>query len=136
MQVTLVFCEHAAVRQDSRLDIHGMVSELHAPGFPARQDYLTLAGYIEWDPDTRGRQGFQVNLVDAQGKSLLTVDGHSEVGPHPSEFGRPRTPLVLRLESVIFPEAGRYSAVADVGGERFECAGLTVLRTHNRPSRS
>ena len=133
MHVALLFCEDATVRRDGRLDIRGVTSELHATGFPAKQDRIVVAGHIEWGADVRGRQPFQINLVDENGKSLLTVQGHSDVAAHPSPHGRPRTPLVLPLESVVFPEAGRYLVVADAGNQRFEGASLTVLQPHNTP---
>ncbi len=101
------FCDDAAT-EGGKLHIHGIYNELMAEGFPARQERLVLCGVIEWRPDDTGRQAFSVDLLDPGEQPVFTVEGHTDV--HDVGAGRPpaRTHLILPLENVVFPCAGRY----------------------------
>jgi hypothetical protein len=100
-------CEDARKRPDGRLDLIGVFDELSAPGFPARQDRMTVVFVMEWGQDQEGRQEFTADLVDAAGKKVLTIEGHTDVAGADGPT-RPRTELVMQLEKVIFPHAGTY----------------------------
>ena len=101
-------CEHAAATQDGKLDVHGIFHDLYAPGFPARQDSMTLVLSLEWDRSDSGQYGFRVDVTGPGRRPILTVEGQSEVTPRPADRPPPRTRLVLPLEDVMFPVAGRY----------------------------
>ncbi len=101
------FCDNAAA-DGGKLHIHGIFNELMAEGFPARQERLVLCGVIEWHDKAAGRQEFSVDLLDPGDQSVYTVEGHTDVHAVISGRPPPRTHLVLPLENVVFPVAGRY----------------------------
>ena len=108
MNLTLFFCEQAESRADGKLDMRGVYNELYAPGFPARQDHLVLAGVIEWDRTDDGRQPFRIDIDDPQQNSIYTITGHTDVDKRPARRPPARTHLVLPLADLVFPERGEY----------------------------
>jgi hypothetical protein len=111
-------CESARERPDGRLDLDGVFHELSAPGFPAMQQRMTAVFLIEWQPGEAGRQPLRADMVDASGRKLLTIQGHTEVEERSAERAPAQTQLIVELEKVVFPAAGRYrfdlSAAGDV----------------------
>jgi hypothetical protein len=101
-------CEEARVRPDGKLDILGVFNELSAPGFPATQDRMTVAFVLEWGPEDQGRQPLRADLVDQDEQKILTIQGHTDVEARGPDRAPAQTRLVLPLERVIFPHAGRY----------------------------
>ncbi len=101
-------CDHAAASSGGKLDIRGIFHDLYAPGFPARQEQMTLVLVLEWDRRDSGRYNFRVDVRGPAGKPALTVEGHSEVAPRPADRPPPRTRLVMPLKNIVFPEPGRY----------------------------
>ena len=101
-------CDHAAATRDGKLDVHGIFHDLYAPGFPASQDSMTLVLSLEWDRSDSGQYGFRVDVTGPGRRPILTVEGQSEVTPRPADRPPPRTRLVLPLEDLVFPVAGRY----------------------------
>jgi hypothetical protein len=120
-------CEHASVREDGRADLHGIFHELYAPGFPARQDDVTLAVAIEWDAGEKGEVRFRIDLLDPGGAPAMTISGSSEVAPSPRSGVPPRTRLVLPMKTVAFPVAGTYRWVLELAGERTVLAPLHLI---------
>lgn len=109
-------CEDARTRPDGRLDFIGVFDELNAPGFPAAQDRMTVVFIMAWADGQEGRQEFTADLVDADDRKVLTIEGHTDVAS-PQGAGRPKTQLIMPLERVVFPHEGEYRFVLTVGGE-------------------
>lgn len=122
-------CDHAAASPDGKLDIRGVFHDLYAAGFPARQAQMTLVLALEWDRSDFGRYTFRVDIRGPDGKTTLTVEGHSEVTPRPSDRPPPRTRLVMPLEDVVFPEPGRYDFRVSVKGRTLQGPVLYLMRT-------
>ena len=122
-------CDRAAASADGKLDVHGIFHDLYASGFPARQDRMTLVLALEWDRSDSGRYTFRVDLRGPRGKSTLTVEGHSEVTPRPSDRPPPRTRLVMPLEDVVFPEPGRYDFRVTIKGRAMRGPVLYLITT-------
>ena len=122
--ILAVACEDARARPDGRLDLVGVFDELSAPGFPARQDRMTVVFVMEWPPEQEGRQEFRADLTDDSGTKVLTIEGHTDV----SGGGRrsPRTQLIMPLEKVVFPHAGPYRFRLSVGGETVSALSLLL----------
>lgn len=129
MQVNLFFCKHADTNEDGQLNLLGIFNELRAPGFPARQDQLFIAGIIEWDKQQKGKIPFQIHLADEQGKSIFTIEGHSEVDPRTENQAPAKTQLLLPIENCVFPEAGRYRAECLIDGKNFSGPSIYLLRS-------
>jgi hypothetical protein len=120
-------CEDARARPDGRLDITGIFDELQAPGFPAVQDRMTVVFIMEWSGAEQGRREFRADLVDAGGRKVLTIEGHTDVTAR--QGGRPpRTQLMMPLERVIFPEPGEYRFILDVEGSETPAFSLRVTQ--------
>ena len=119
MDLTLAaVCDEANERPDGKLDLVGVFDELGAPGFPAVQDRMTVVFVLEWSADEAGRQPLRADLVDEQDRRVLTIQGHTDVAPaRESGVTRARTRLVMPLERVIFPHAGRYHFDLIAGGD-------------------
>ncbi|MGK7310947.1 MAG: DUF6941 family protein [Candidatus Longimicrobiales bacterium M2_2A_002] len=113
--ILAVACEDARARPDGRLDLVGVFDELSAPGFPARQDRMTVVFVMEWSPEQEGRREFRADLVDDEGTKVLTIEGHTDVTAEGRR--RPRTRVIMPLEQVIFPHAGAYRFRLTVGSE-------------------
>ena len=115
-----VMCEQAAMNPDGKLDIHGVITDLFAAGFPARQDQIVLAMVLEWDSGDHGRFAFQVDLLTPSGQPSVTLSGQTDVDARP--FGRPpaRTQLIMPLETLVFPTPGPYRLRVRVKGREVE----------------
>ncbi len=118
-------CEDAHARPDGRLDFIGVFDELQAPGFPAAQDRMTVAFVMEWSPDQEGRHQFTADLVDADDRKVLTIEGHTDVSVGEGS-GRPKTQLIMPLERVVFPHEGEYRFILTVEETRIPAFSLIV----------
>lgn len=107
-------CDEARARPDGRLDLIGVFDELHAPGFPAAQDRMTVVFVMQWSASERGRHEFHADLIDEDERKVLTIEGHTDVADGPDPLSRPRTRLVMPLERVVFPRPGEYRFVLHV----------------------
>ncbi|CAN5892360.1 hypothetical protein BH23GEM9_BH23GEM9_02190 [soil metagenome] len=101
-------CEAVRERPDGRLDLIGVFNELSATGFPARQDRMTAVFIVEWAADEAGRQPLRADMIDEQGRKLLTIQGHTDVDARGPDRSPPQTRLVMPLENVVFKSPGRY----------------------------
>lgn len=117
-------CEDADARPDGRLDLVGVFDELSAPGFPARQDEITVVFVMEWPAEEEGRREFRADLMHTSGTRVLTIEGHTDVSPDGRR--RPRTRLIMPLEEVIFPREGEYRFRLTVGDEAVTAFSLFV----------
>lgn len=120
-------CEDASVRDDGRVDVHGVFHQLYAPGFPAQQDRLVLAVAIEWDAGETGRRDFRIDLMDPTGSPALTVSGHTDVEAAAAGEAPPQTRLIMPIDRVVFPAAGTYRFELHVGGERSPLSPLHLI---------
>lgn len=128
VQLALV-CDDAQMREDGKMDIHGAFNDLAAPGFPAKQDRMVLVTTIEWERSDAGRNKFRVDLMTPEGRPSLTVDGHTDVEPRPVGQPPPRTRLILPLEGVVFPQAGRYTFEIRIKGRKLRGPSLFLMKS-------
>jgi hypothetical protein len=128
VQLALV-CDDARMRPDGKMDIHGIFNDLMAPGFPARQDRMVFVATIEWDRDDEGRHKFKIDLKGPDGRVSLTVDGHTDVDVRPPGRPPPRTRLIVPLEDVVFPQAGRYLFEVRVKGKKLRGPSLFLMES-------
>jgi hypothetical protein len=133
MKLTLFYCDKARNRPDGKLDLEGVFNELYAPGFPARQDNIVLAGVIVWERTDDGQQPFQIEIEDPAGETVFTIKGHTEVDARPQHRPPARTCLVLPLEKVIFPEAGEYPTRIRIKDELLAGPSLHLMETQGEP---
>jgi hypothetical protein len=103
-----VACDDARVRPDGKVDILGVFNELAAPGFPAVQDRMVVVLIIEWGRDETGVLPLQLDLTDEQGKKVFTIQGHTEVDYRGDDRPPAQTRLIMPIQDVVFPHAGRY----------------------------
>lgn len=128
-------CDHAAASPAGKLDMKGVFHDLYAPGFPAKQGRMTLVLSLEWDRGDRGRFSFRVHVKGPGGKPALSVEGHSDVEPRPSDRPPPRTRLVMPLQDVVFPSPGRYVFEVQAKGKTFAGPVLYLIRSDEAGAR-
>src|SRR5687768_8162978 len=119
-------CDEARIRDDGKLDVTGIFNEMGAPGFPAAQDKLTVVFVIEWGPGEEGPQPLRADLLDDQNQMVLTIQGQTEVLARDAHQPPPQTRVVLPLEKVVFPRAGRYHFRLKAGSQTAEALPLFV----------
>ena len=120
-------CDNARPTPEGKIDLHGVYSDLSAPGFPAKQDKLVLVLVLEWAPSDEGRYLFKADLEDDEGNISLTVEGETEVrAPAP---GHPpsRSQLIMPMEGVVFPHAGQYTFRVKVKGQTLQGPGVFLI---------
>lgn len=126
-------CDAARTTEEGKLDVQGIFNDLYAPGFPAKQDRMTLVLAIEWDRRDQGRFQFRVDLKGPDERPSLTVDGHTEVDQRPPDRPPARTRLVMPLEDVVFPEPGTYRFEVRMKGETFPGPSLHLVQQDSPP---
>ena len=124
-------CERAAERPDGRLDLIGIFNDLSAPGFPAMQDMMTVVFVVEWEPDEAGELPLRADMIDEAGRKLLTIQGHTQVEPRGADRSPPQTRLIMPLQKVIFPKAGRYRFELVAGGNAVDACSFFVGEVPN-----
>ena len=129
MEAVFLFCTEASARPDGKLDIHGVFNELYAKDFPARQDRLVLAGIVEWERDLEGRIPFNVDLVDAEGMSIFSIEGHTDVDARPAAKPPARSHFILPLKNLIFPTMGDYRVRINLNGTEIAGPSMHLLRS-------
>lgn len=124
--ILAVACDDARVRPDGKLDIEGVFNELYAPGFPAMQDRMTVVFVVEWDRSESGRIPLRADLMDESDRQVLTIQGHTDVETRTDGRAPAQTRLILPLEQVVFPQAGRYRFNLRLGQEDRRALSLFV----------
>lgn len=118
MELTLaVACDEARTRPDGKLDLVGVFNELNAPGFPAAQERMTVVFVLEWARHEAGRKPFRMDLLGADGRKVLTIEGHTDVDSRTDEQPPAQTRLIMPLQNVVFPRPGRYEFQVEAAGE-------------------
>ena len=137
METVFLFCTDASAGPDGKLNIHGVFNDLRAPDFPARQDQMVLAGIVEWDRHEQGRIPFRIDLIDPEGMSIFTIEGHTDVELQPQSKAPAKTQFVLPLKNVMFPAPGRYQIRMDFNGNKMTGPSMYLLRSsHGQEERS
>jgi hypothetical protein len=90
---------------------------------------MILAGIVEWDRHEQGRIPFRIDLTDPGGKSIFTIEGHTDVEPQPQSGAPARTQFVLPLKNVMFPVPGRYQIRMDFDGHKTTGPSMYLLRS-------
>lgn len=115
--VLALTCDHAELRPDGKLDVTGIFNELYAPGFPAAQDRMMVVFVLEWEREDEGRVQFRADLVDDDDQKVLSIQGHTDISTRADDRAPAQTRLVMPLEKIVFPHAGRYRFVLSARGE-------------------
>jgi hypothetical protein len=119
-------CEAARERPDGRIDLMGVFNELSAPGFPARHDEMTVVFVIEWADTDAGEQPLRADLIDQNGRKLLTIQGHTQVDARGSDRAPAQTRLIMPLQRVDFHAPGRFHFELLAGSDVVEACSFFV----------
>lgn len=122
-----LLCDTASMRDDGRLDLEGVFHELHAKGFPAQQDRLTLVSALQWKKEEEGNQEFEIILEAPNGQLLFRVEVESQVEFQDPQGVPPQTRLLLPLDNVVFPTPGRFEFILKRGQEEHKLAQLYLV---------
>ncbi len=129
MEAVFLFCADAKAGPDGKLDIHGVFNELYAPDFPARQDQMVLVGIVEWQRDLQGRIPFTVDLTDADGRAIFSIEGHTDVDARPPSKSPAKTHFILPMENVMFPAPGHYRVRININNSELAGPSMHLLRS-------
>ena len=129
MEGVFLFCADAKAGPDGKLDIHGVFNELYAPDFPARQDEMVLVGIVEWQRDQQGRIPFTVDLIDADGMAIFSIEGHTDVDARPPSRAPAKTHFILPLKNVMFPAPGHYRARININSSELAGPSMHLMRS-------
>jgi hypothetical protein len=121
-----VNCDHAEELEDGRLAAHGIFHELYTRAFPAEHK-LFLVVVIEWEAGDEGHRDFRIDLMDPTGTPTGTIRANSDVRARVPGRPPPRSPLVMYLDPVIFPQPGRYVYHLVLDGQVTEVAPLHLI---------
>ena len=88
-----------------------------------------LAGIIEWNAEVRGKVPFKMDLMDPEGLSIFTIDGHTDVEPKPPSRAPAKTQFVLPMTDVMFPAPGRYQMRVEINGEVLQGPSIHLMRS-------
>ena len=128
MQIIALFCDDAGTDEYGKLSIRGVLNELQASDFPARQERLVLVVVVEWDGAEHGRIPFRIDLLGPDDDPVFTVDGHTDV-KQASEPGAPaKTQMIMPLENVLFVRPGRYRVRLTFGEQAHEGPSLYLKK--------
>jgi len=119
-------CDDARVHPNGKMDVIGIFNELYAPGFPATQDRLTVVFVVEWDRTESGRIPLRADLMDEADQMVLTIQGHTDVDPRGADRAPAQTRLILPIEELVFPHAGRYHFRLRAGDKEVRALSLFV----------
>lgn len=122
-------CDRAVATKDGKLDVYGVFNDLFAPGFPARQERMTLVLCLEWDRADEGRFSFKVDLVDPSGRPIMTLDGQTDVDRRAPDQPPARTRLIMPLKDVVFTRAGAFRFTVRVKGQELRGPALHLMES-------
>jgi hypothetical protein len=128
MEFTALFCDNAETCDRGKLHIHGVFDELYAPGFPARQDCVYLAGIVHWDRADHGRYPFRIDLVDPSARPIFTIEGFTDVESRSDQQPPAKTHLVFPMQNLVFISAGRYRLLATINDEQHHGPSLHLMQ--------
>ena len=120
-------CDDARLTPEGKIDLHGVYSDLSAPGFPAQQERLVLVLILEWAASDEGRYLFKADLEDEEGNISLTVEGETEVRAQAPGHPPSRSQLIMPMEGVVFPHAGQYTFRVKVKGQTLQGPGVFLI---------
>ncbi len=129
MEAVFLFCRDAGTGPDGKMDIHGIYNELLAADFPAKQDRMVLAGIIEWNAEVSGKVPFKMDLMDPEGLSIFTIEGHTDVEPRPPSRAPAKTQFVLPMTNVMFPAPGHYRVRININGTELAGPSMHLMRS-------
>jgi hypothetical protein len=81
---------------------------------------------LEWAADEAGSQAFRADLVETTGRKVLSIEGQTEVAARSRDEAPARTRLIMPLEQVVFPKAGRYRFEVVAGGDVHRACSILV----------
>ena len=88
-----------------------------------------LAGVVEWQRDVQGRVPFKMDLIDSEGMSIFTIEGHTDVEAQPPGRAPAKTQFVLPLTNVMFPSPGHYQMRININGQDIDGPSMYLQRS-------
>lgn len=129
MHLTLFFCEDAETTPEGKLNVIGIFDELYAPGFPAQQDQVVLAGIATWDREDSGKKLVQLNVVGPNDKCIFSIEAETKIDKRDADEAPAKSHFVFPLEKLTFNAAGDYYVQVIMGEKTFSAAPLHLIQT-------
>lgn len=129
MNITLFFCEDAESTPEGKLNVTGIFDELHAPGFPAQQDSLVLAGSIIWSRQDAGPKDIKIDILGPNKKCVFTIEAQTNVEQRSPERAPSKSHLIFPLEKLTFSVAGDHHVLVTIDKKQYSAAPLHLIQS-------
>jgi hypothetical protein len=133
MQVEIFALCDAATDSAGKLNLLGTFDTLVAESFPSRHPQCALALRLRFRRIEEGPHRVRIQIVDEDGRPVVpSLDAQFDVRCRP-EVDSVSTNLVLNLQALPLPQAGRYSIDLAVDGREEASLPLYVIQGQRRP---
>ena len=129
MYLTLFFCDDAQSTPEGKLNVTGIFDELYAPGFPAQQDSLVLAGSVTWSRTDSGSKEIKIDVLGPNQKCIFTIEAQTDVEQRPPERAPSKSHLIFPLENLTFNVAGDHYVQVTIDEKQHRAAPLHLIRS-------
>ncbi|MEM7280415.1 MAG: hypothetical protein AAF438_02110 [Pseudomonadota bacterium] len=127
MHINLFFCDEAETTDDGKLNATGIFDELYAPGFPAQQERVVLAGVATWNRDDDGDKSIRIDIVGPEQKCIFSIEAVTTIDERPEDRAPAKSHFIFPLEKLTFDSAGDYQVQVTVGDEKHCVAPLHIV---------
>ena len=132
MEVEIFALCDAATDSVGKLNILGAFDRINSREFPAVYPHCSIALRVRFERIEEGNHRVCINLVDADGKSIIPgVDGN--VGVHfPGEVQSVCANLVLNINGLKFEQPGQYAIDLAIDGRHEKSLPIHVVSVQRK----
>lgn len=124
-----VLCDAANISREGKLNILGEFNRIHSPGEPIRWPLCALVARIEAPTVEGPRHELEIDLTDADGRSILQPRPKGSIEMKPMGPGRPlRAQFIANIENLQFPRFGDYEFHVLVDGRSIGTIPVYIVR--------
>lgn len=103
-------CDYAVISREGKLSVMGIFNRINSKQLPAVHPNACLAFEIELNHAEVNREiALKIEVVDADGSRLASIDGAITVSGARKIGTRPRVPQIIRFSQMQFPAEGPYN---------------------------
>lgn len=122
--------DYASISQEGKLNILGIFGQINASQAPCVHLQMAVVVQFEFQPEEAGRHALGLQLLDEDGRLLLSIDGVGDVPNSPNA-----EPIVVNqiitLPPVTFPRFGQYEFKVILDGYPVATIPVRVARATN-----
>jgi len=117
--------DFASASEGSKINILGIFTDIYANSVPVTHPQMYLVFVLEFDSSEAGDKNIKIDLVDEDGRDMLSVNGEMHIERSPA--GHPtRMNQIVNLTGMIFPTYGAYEFRIVIDGKTEAIVDLNV----------